>query len=464
MPADHNLTILEAILLYGPDFNRVIISRNFKAQNLDWFYTVFSPIQDFYFTWGKQCMIGLGWGDKEQFLAMPYSRGRWFTGFLPWATESLSERQLRLMKSALREKRRANLLACHFTLVNYDAPIPIAEEGEVNFNDTVSSITNHSEGTFTNNRKPLYRLLLDGAFSCTLSGHSHRAAHYRISEKDDGPIRHDFKVRGCAPCARSGKYDLKNHGPHIVVSASGGPIPVQNHQGELAGQGLDLPSGTQIGFSPEGEITEIRVRRTRNPKAKPRLSVALDYADLLGPEDDGPGTVFSRFEQTTWEGPFQLEVNPNMGLPAIEWISDFQVFKFDRGAVKQMTSEFTFENGRQYQLKLNDISEIAERDASYFVQVMIDNEICRHKNFEHYDPSTPWVWQIEFVSRQQEAIDRFRKSVDLSPEPIPEWVIVEREEQIRRNVNGYRVQRHSKFGEIPNLRKYSVDFGADSTR
>jgi len=360
MPADHNLSIPEAILLYGPDYNRVILggfltgdgNKNFNPRNLDWFYTIFSPIQDFYFTWGAQCFIGLGWGDDERFLA--FSHGFRKGAVLPWATESLSDRQLRLVKSALREKRPANLLACHFTLVNYDAPVPISEEGEVNFNDMAGAVTHHSEGTFTQNRKPLYRLLLDGAFCCTLSGHSHRAAHYCIMKKDDGLIRHDFRVRGQAPCPRTGRYEPAPDGPQILVSASGGPIPVQNHRGELAGKGLDLPSGTRLRFAPDGKITDIRVRRTENPRAKPRLSVALDYADLLGPEDDGPGTVFSRFEQTTQGGPFQIQVNPKMGLPETQWIENIRIFVQKGGAIEYLDTSFSLAEPGNYRLTVQD--------------------------------------------------------------------------------------------------------------
>ena len=308
-------------------------------------------------------------------------------------------------------------------------------------------------------------MLLDGAFSCTLSGHSHRAAHYRISEKVDGPIRHDFKVRGCAPCARSGKYDLKNDGPHIVVSPSGGPIPVQNHQGELAGQGLDLPSGTQIGFSPEGEITEIRVRHTRNPKAKPRLAVALDYADLLGPEDDGPGTVFSLFEQLTWGGPFQIEVNPQMGLPEVQWIKDIRVLVQDDNRIKSLNTEFSFVKPGIYSLTVQEsmftkMLGISDK-YSYYIEVHLHEGLKEHDYFNVYDVSDNWIWRCEFIDRQKEELEKFRRSIDLSPEPVPEKVIKMREADIRSRFNGMRIQRHKDFGEIPYLPDYSRYFGME---
>lgn len=465
MPADHNLSIPEAILLYGPDFNRVIISNNFKSRNLDWFYTVFSPIQDFYFTWGEQCVIGLGWGDEEQYLAMPYSRGRQITGFLPWATESLSDRQLQLVESALQAKRRANLLACHFTLVNYDAPVPIAEEGEVNFNDTASVITHHSEGTFTNNRKPLYRLLLDGAFSCTLSGHSHRAAHYRITARDDGLVRHDFNVRGQAPCPRTGRYQPCPDGPQILVSASGGPIPVQNHHGELAGQGLDIPSGTQIRFSPEGKITDIRVRRTRNPKAKPRLSVVLDYADLLGGEDTSVGPLFSRFAQETDNGPFIIEVNPKMGLPKMQWIESIAVLKRTGKRVERVRSSLQYDIARNlYELRVDgeDIDASGVRAKTrYYVEVRASQNLKNIDPYTVYSMEDPWIWQARIISRQKEALKQLHQRLDATPGLVPRKVVEELEQRVREKNQGMEIQRDPKHGEIPDLRAYSRYFGKE---
>jgi len=44
-------------------------------------------------------------------------------------------------------------------------------------------------------------------------------------------------------------------------------------------------------------------------------AVIQQLADLLGREDDGPGPVFSRFEQLARGGPFQVEVNPKMDSP-----------------------------------------------------------------------------------------------------------------------------------------------------
>ena len=102
IPADHNLTIAEAILMYGPDYARAPMSgiasgwstTNFQPQNKDWFYTVLSPLTDFVLDYRDQRLIALGWGDAERFIGTG-GLGSW-GAMLPRAVESVSDGQLAL--------------------------------------------------------------------------------------------------------------------------------------------------------------------------------------------------------------------------------------------------------------------------------------------------------------------------------------------------------------------------------
>jgi len=342
--------------------------KNFKPENLDWFYTVFSPIQDFYFTWGTQCFIGLGWGDDERFLAL--SHGFRKGALLPWATDGVSDKQKSLVDRALREGRKTNILGCHFTLANYSSKIPIGAKGPIYFGkDSKADLAitdilkkswfmknpvplftgeviplrlgHYCEGTFTRNRKTIYNHVIEGRIHFTLSGHSHRAGLYRIV--DDG-VKWVFRyvvTKGQAPDNKSGIYEKCELGS-MIVSASGGPIPVQNHANELAGRGLDIPSGTFLKFRDDGQIDSIGVKRARNPKARPRFAVALDYADILGSENQDIGSVFFCFEQKSDKGPFVIEVNSKMGLPEAQWIKDIRVFVQEDNRIKSLNTEFSF--------------------------------------------------------------------------------------------------------------------------
>jgi len=119
-------------------------------------------------------------------------------------------------------------------------------------------------------------------------------------------------------------------------------------------------------FSDDGQIDIIGVKRSRNPTARPT-------------EKEEVGPLFSRFEQSIDDGPFAIEINPKTGLPTTDWISDFQIFKVSRGNVEQLPVEFSFVNGRQYQLSFKDASVITERDANYFAWIMFDESIRQYE-------------------------------------------------------------------------------------
>ncbi|MCW9032490.1 MAG: metallophosphoesterase, partial [Gammaproteobacteria bacterium] len=147
IPADHNLTISEAILMYGPDYARVVMAaasdeggeRNFKPENLDWFYHIFTPLSSFVSFYNEQSFINLGWGDNEKFIGI--KQGSWsLGGFLPRSTESVSDEQLAILKSGLNEKKSCNILCSHFTYANYNTPHPFSEAGEINYNDFISTL------------------------------------------------------------------------------------------------------------------------------------------------------------------------------------------------------------------------------------------------------------------------------------------------------------------------------------
>jgi len=465
--------------------------KNFKPENLDWFYTVFSPIQDFYFTWGTQCFIGLGWGDDERFLAL--SHGFRKGALLPWATDGVSDKQESLVEWALREGRKTNILGCHFTLANYSSKIPIGAKGPIYYGkdskadlaitdilkkswfmkNPVPLLTgeaiplrlgHYCEGTFTRNRKTIYNHVIEGRIHFTLSGHSHRAGLYRIVDDGGKWVFRYVVTKGQAPDNKSGIYEKCEPGS-MIVSASGGPIPVQNHANELAGRGLDIPSGTFLKFRDDGQIDSIGVKRARNPKARPRFAVALDYADILGSENQDIGPVFSRFEQESDNGPFVIEVNSKMGLPEIRWIKDLRIFVQTRGNIRYLHTEFSSSKPGNYRLIVHDTispTRVGKKGRyTYYVDIHFHESLKDHDYFRAYDTSDSWIWRCEFIDRQQEELEKIRRSIDLSPGPVPNKVVKMHEADIRNRVRGLRAQRDRRFGEIPNLSYYSTYFGEE---
>ncbi|HFB65354.1 MAG TPA: hypothetical protein ENJ60_07415, partial [Aeromonadales bacterium] len=84
----------------------------------------------------------------------------------------------------------------------------------------------------------------------TLFGHSHRSALYQqegeaSSIKDTLLLRDNRLVSGQTARIQGNKqcFSPKPEDCRILVAASGGPIPVQNHNYEFFNWGLDIPSG-----------------------------------------------------------------------------------------------------------------------------------------------------------------------------------------------------------------------------
>ncbi|MBE7159501.1 MAG: hypothetical protein INR62_13900, partial [Rhodospirillales bacterium] len=98
MSRDHNMTIYEACLAYGPTYGHALTGYNFDGGQFDWFYALFTPLADVVYAYGaqpddqsgagaKQVIAALGWGIDENFknLLGYFENGidRQGTGILP---------------------------------------------------------------------------------------------------------------------------------------------------------------------------------------------------------------------------------------------------------------------------------------------------------------------------------------------------------------------------------------------
>ena len=97
IPADHNLTIQEALLIYGPDYGHVVKLGRYNKENVEWLDRVFNPITDYVMAYQEQRFIGLAWGDSESIAGAAVRGG----GVLPRADESLSDAQYELFKQGV---------------------------------------------------------------------------------------------------------------------------------------------------------------------------------------------------------------------------------------------------------------------------------------------------------------------------------------------------------------------------
>ena len=286
IPADHNLTIYEAILIFGDSYRKIMqdtvstTSSLFKPAEFKYFYNVFTPFSDFAVCLPKQCVIGLGWGDEEDVIGGigDWAQGGW--GHLPRSDLAMSDKQLKLVEKAISFGRKP-LLFSHFTFISYREEIPFShtEEGDVEF-DSGWDANRWDMGTFETNRKPMYEkhLCKSRDIQCVLTGHSHRKGIYSVLRVDYGG---DNSVKTYA--TDFDKFsELRVSGkpvePAVIVSDSGGSVPRYNMYGEFVRWGSDNPSGSKVTFGADGSISDISCVRTG---VKPRFVVALDYMDIF---------------------------------------------------------------------------------------------------------------------------------------------------------------------------------------
>lgn len=304
--ADHNLTMYEATLAYGPTYGQLYTGLNFNPVNFDWFGALFNPLGDFVLGLGgkagakdaTQLVVGLAWGGEENFqnldeLHRPLGVDRQSIMILPRAAGSFSQAQKALLQHAqkLKQKNGAPLVvASHFTVFSYDQDKTLSnsEAGFTPADDPVGSVYSsvglgpYNMGTCERNLKWYFDNLVLATdkprVDWHLSGHSHRAGVYQAvrmpgrgrvevsSAKDPGlhpPQTHDGKTT------------------HFVVSSCGGPIGYQNLDNELKGWTLRPPAGSLL----DTAKNSLRQVASLQGTGRPRLCVALDYLHVMWPED-----------------------------------------------------------------------------------------------------------------------------------------------------------------------------------
>jgi hypothetical protein len=329
MSRDHNMTIYEACLAYGPTYGQALTGFNFNGGQFDWFYALFTPLADVTVAYGAhsddkhgkgtlQTLAALGWGTSENFKnitdldSKDGGVDRQGAGILPRAVESFSDDQLALLKqaAAYKEASKSTLtVASHFTIVSFDEPEPFSNVDKAE--DRCSFVPHNGAtgvglkaafnqvnvGTCERNQAvylehyvnvPGRRGKGPGA-DWHLAGHSHRSGVYKVRWQQDN-------ARAVAT-RRVQIYSAKDPGIHevqtvppdtetaLIVSSCGGPIGYQNLDGELSAWTGRPPAGTLLdpvtGRISQVSTSRCRIEDGRAYNEKPRLCVALDYLHVM---------------------------------------------------------------------------------------------------------------------------------------------------------------------------------------
>ena len=480
IPLDHNLTFYEAILLYGPGYDKLIpkpnqqdglssVRFNFKARHFDLFYVLFTPLADISLSYKEQCIVGLQWGDGEDFLWNPTpvdKMGMGEGGTLPRATRSLSAAQERLVETALAHKAKNKVLCTHFTLVNYAMDIPLGQEGRIGFAD--NDFSRYEHGSTKSGRRTLHGdWLARSRFHLTLSGHSHRVGLYRCD-----PVNEIRMVNVLQP----GHVTTKGYHPEtpeannvawgdrtrVFVTASAGPMPKQNLQGEMSGQGMEPPSAGKIVFT-EG-APRITLVKPATTTAKPRFAVACDYIDIMC------GGFWEYFRATGNTGEFEMKVHwekihPNLSRSAKE--------KLLKGATLYMlirNKAEEFECSDRPQLLNDNILQLRfgpslintfrfrknEIKAIFLSLTFNRKAVDGFPGFSHYDFESPWNLQVEiFNTRYEEDLDLLTRTTALNGYSGRHAISHAHNDLLTRKAEHRQedlaIRRDRKDGEIPSF-------------
>lgn len=466
VPADHNLTIPEAILMYGADYARVVMpaatdqagERNYKPDNLVWFYTVFTPLTSYWSSYAKQCFICLGWGTDEIFVGKEQGGLSPIGSFLPRTTKSISDSQLSLLESALNEDKAYNILCSHFIYANYDYSQPISKKGKVNYNNFFVSHSKYDYGTFESNRNTVYKKLIDNKIHYTLSGHSHRSSIYQITGKLNILGRKYIKIIGQA--SQNKNFNPIN-GCRLLVAGSGGNIGRQNHDNELLDFGLDYPSGNCITFKGDKEEQiSIKTPKLNNvPQAQPRLAVALDFADIF--LRDKKDKFFHEFSYNESNDVFNIQVNPKAKIPSNDLFESMSLCLYKRSTPLQITGKVTSKNKGAYVLKLDEdcrrlIKKLSKEKMETFIKIK-----CKESAepiLSHYNVDSPWTIHITLIPHYKEKIKAYIEDmVDYDESYDPDYD-KENIKKIKNSTEKFSIDRHSVFGEVPNFEWYKDSF------
>ena len=271
IPLDHNLTIYEACLAYGPTYGQLISVHNFRREQFDWVHWLYAPFSDLNVypcctdplgQGAKQVITLLGWGKDERlhadmlYIVSDNKKGadRRSFGFLPYATDSINGTQLALIEKASQVKTDASTrwsVLTHFTIANFRdfVPInaPLAQTGFVTDKDepamslvTVGD-TNAQYNAFNwgGCEKGLLTFLSTyvglaakpgaGQVDLHISGHSHRCGVYTLRPRK---VPTNKEVSIGIECRvpqfpHFGGLPSPEAGTHFVVGSTAGPMGKQ---------------------------------------------------------------------------------------------------------------------------------------------------------------------------------------------------------------------------------------------
>lgn len=356
--ADHNMTIFEAALAYGPTYAQVVLTENFNNTQFDWFYALFTPLNNWCIYYGdspssaRQALVGLGWGDAENYKNAgnlnPLDSDNQGVGILPRSVDGITEAQKQILAAAQTRKAKGKASSVsvfsHFTLINYGGSLPLFTDKSTTNTASLpvkdGAFETCNTGTFQKNQKWYLQDCVNAqgkAVDYHFSGHSHRAGVYQGEIEVNRVLADNFKVTlALEPTTQAASLGARGI-TALIVSSCGGPVGVQNFANELCdgtdGWTLRPASGTLVDPN-EHKVQRVAVNTQLVPSAKPRLCVALDYLHLGDSSTLRFAPQFQRTADLTKAWKLQL----GKKLKALDCIEKVWFWVFQSGGTDQSTA------------------------------------------------------------------------------------------------------------------------------
>ena len=383
------------------------------------------------------------------------------------------------METALARKGQ-KVFCSHFTLVNYDTEVPLGRSGRVGFRDQNYSPYEH--GTTKSGREILHgQWLASNRFQLTLSGHSHRVGLYQAAYV---PPHQPFMAQagnnaylqlGASMNSANEPAHLRTVGYHpedpqtnkvawgnrtrVFVTASAGPIPKQNLQGEMSGQGMEYPSAGKIIFADNTPRISL-VKPTTTP-AKPRFCVACDYIDIM------KGGFWEYFRATGKSGEFELKIHwekihPRLPETAkerlIKDVTFWLVSGIDITEVAMATKSrhgddlrLTFDSDLQTQIEF-----YGQSLGAIFISLKFNEaHIKTLPGFKDYDYTSPWNIQVGIYDNWGREVNATEKK---EPNILDKAISLTGITQASKDTAKWIILRHKENGEVPDHKWWAKEW------
>ncbi|MCL2876779.1 MAG: metallophosphoesterase [Betaproteobacteria bacterium] len=267
IPSDHNLTIYEACLAFGPTYGQLLSTDSYRRSQCDWIHWLYAPFSDLNVYPRCTSLVGegathvlslLGWGGSERIIPDVFfvvtgnkqgadRRGR---GFLPYAKDSISDTQLAMLGAASELKASKWAVLSHFVVANYQDHVPAtATLSKTGFKPSDSVVTNpfvtddtHAQynlfnwggcelglKTYLEKYTSMKGTPVAGQVNLHISGHSHRSGIYALQKASD--CNGGVQVTCGVPKFSETYIPTAGFGTRYIVGSTAGPMGKQAMSG-----------------------------------------------------------------------------------------------------------------------------------------------------------------------------------------------------------------------------------------